>query len=283
MPWLRGTISYQAPARARSRSATSGTAWLRVRSGRVSAFAIAAASSSVEQRCRLGVGGECLRAPLDRRLARSRVARHQLAEQLTALARLKRDILAGVVLEQEFLAPCRELVGPGFDGEQVAAGLRRREPAVPAVVAVEPHRLAPPLGRRSAPPQQRGRDDVVAFAKNIGPYFDGFAGDALDRIAAAVDARIDVLDAKARPGRIGRGHVPRLSACVGAHVGGEQALMRTPDAPLRTCSLFDRFGLEAPERNHTYRLEEPRKMAKVPQGYRLLLQSAPQPKRAANE
>ena len=42
--WLRGTISYQAPARARARSATSGTTWLRVRSGRASICSIAAAT-----------------------------------------------------------------------------------------------------------------------------------------------------------------------------------------------------------------------------------------------
>ena len=37
---------------------------------------------------------------------------------------LERDILARVALEQQRLAPGPELVGPGFDREQVAAGLR---------------------------------------------------------------------------------------------------------------------------------------------------------------
>ena len=46
LPWLRGTISYQAPERARSRSATSGTTWLRVRSGRVSVCVMAVSSFS---------------------------------------------------------------------------------------------------------------------------------------------------------------------------------------------------------------------------------------------
>jgi hypothetical protein len=35
---------------------------------------------------------------------------------------------------------------------------------------------------------------IVPFAEQIGPYFNGFASNALERIAAAVDAGIDVLD-----------------------------------------------------------------------------------------
>ena len=42
-----------------------------------------------------------------------------------ALARLKRDILARLPLEQQSFAPGGELVGPGLDREQVAAGLGR--------------------------------------------------------------------------------------------------------------------------------------------------------------
>ena len=46
---------------------------------------------------------------------------------------------------------------------------------------------------------------VVAFAKNIGPDFNGFAGDALDRRSGRHRRRINVLDPKARAGRVGRG------------------------------------------------------------------------------
>ncbi len=217
LPWLRGTISYQAPARARSRSATSGTTWLRVRSGRVSVFAIAAARSSASSNAGSALAAKAFAAAIAVLRAAAACGISSLSSAM-ALARFRRHVLAGVLLELELLAPGGEAVGPGLDGEHVPAGLGRRELPVPAVVAVEPHRLTPPLGRALRPPQQRGRDHVVAFAKNIGPYVDDFAGDAFDRIAPAIDAGVDVLDAKARPGRVGRGHVPRLSARIGAHV-----------------------------------------------------------------
>ena len=44
--------------------------------------------------------------------------------------------MAGLALEQQAVAPGGELVGPGFDREQIAARLGRGEAAVPAVVAV---------------------------------------------------------------------------------------------------------------------------------------------------
>jgi len=51
-------------------------------------------------------------------------------------------------------------------------------------------------------PQQARRDLVMALTQQIGPDFERLTGDAFDRIAAAVDAREDILDQKARPGRI---------------------------------------------------------------------------------
>ncbi len=49
----------------------------------------------------------------------------------------------------------------------------------------------------------------MAFAKNIGPHLYGFAGNAFNRIAAAIDAGVDVLDAEAGAGRVSRGRLPR--------------------------------------------------------------------------
>ena len=49
-----------------------------------------------------------------------------------------------------------------------------------------------------------------ALAEQIRPYFDGLAGNALDRIAPAIDAGIDILDHKSRSGRIARSHLRKL-------------------------------------------------------------------------
>ena len=48
----------------------------------------------------------------------------------------------------------------------------------------------------------------MAFAENIGPDVDGFAGNAFDRKAAAIDTGVNLFDAKTRTRRIGRSNVP---------------------------------------------------------------------------
>ncbi len=62
-----------------------------------------------------------------------------------------------------------------------------------------------PVVRVLRSPQQRRGDDVVAIAKYIGPDLDGFAGNAFNRIAAAVDAGINIFDAETRARRISWG------------------------------------------------------------------------------
>ena len=47
----------------------------------------------------------------------------------------------------------------------------------------------------------------MAFSKYIRIDIDDFAGDAFNRIAAAVDAWKNIFNAKARTGWIGRGNV----------------------------------------------------------------------------
>ena len=112
-----------------------GSAMLRVRSPRGSLAATASASSSASRISTSGRGRTARRA---RSMIRLMLASRgiQLAEKFAAFLGLKRDILAGLALEQQCFAPGGELVGPGFDREQVAAGLGRGELAVPAVVAV---------------------------------------------------------------------------------------------------------------------------------------------------
>ena len=67
VPWLRGTISYQAPARARGRSAITGMAMLRVRSPRGSLAATASREFVGQQDLDIGGAVELPPGPLDDR------------------------------------------------------------------------------------------------------------------------------------------------------------------------------------------------------------------------
>ena len=80
--------------------------------------------------------------------------------------------------------------------EQVAAGLGRRECAdASGRCPCQRHRLAPPFGLGFLAPEQFRGEPVVAFAEHSAHTSIAFAGNAFDRIAAAVDAREDILDA----------------------------------------------------------------------------------------
>ena len=125
---------------------------------------------------------------------RGRSAGLRLGQQRRAFERIEGDVGAGLLLQLETVSPGREFVGPGLDGIVIAARLVRHEASAPAVVAVLRHRRAAPFAVVLAPPDQRGGDDIMAVAVDVGPHFDAFAGDPLDGIAAAVDQRIDVLD-----------------------------------------------------------------------------------------
>ena len=193
MPWLRGTISYQAPARARGRSTidrngdAAGQVAARVACSDRLGEVVRQQGFDIRDAVELPPGP--VDDPLD-----VRIANIQLAEKFTAFLGLNSENMARLAVEQHSFAPCRELVGPGFDRKKVAARLRRGELAMPAVVSGQEHRFAPPVGLGFLPPQQFCGQLIVPFAEQIGPYFNGFAGNALERIAAAVDAGIDVLD-----------------------------------------------------------------------------------------
>ncbi len=161
----------------------------------------------VEQGRRIAGFGEFVGGGLDHQ-ARLAFVGHQLHDELVALARRQIDVLAGFLLQQEFLAPGRVLIGPGLDGEQVPARLRRREPAMPTVVAEQRHRLPVPVIGLVLAPDQIGGEDIVAFAKNVRPNLNGFAGNAFDRVPAAVDTGIDVFNAKTWTRRIVRRQLP---------------------------------------------------------------------------
>ena len=118
----------------------------------------------------------------------------RLAEQAGALDGI--DLLVGACLLLEFksMTPGGELVSPGLDSVDIAAGRIRHERARPAVVAVHGHRLAPPLAVDLAAPDQGCGDHLVSVAVDIRPHFDGLADDPFDRKAAAIDRGEDVFD-----------------------------------------------------------------------------------------
>ena len=94
------------------------------------------------------------------------------------------------------MLPRPEAVDPGRDRVLVAADLLERERRAPAVVAERLHLdLVPlPVVRAGAAPAQHGANLVVAVGEGIGLDDHPVADDPLDREAAVVDARRDVLD-----------------------------------------------------------------------------------------
>ena len=166
VPWLRGTISYQAPERASGgRRRSNHGAACNVGAGLV--LRHGGGERLGEQK--LGIAAlveatACLRNDLLRLFSRP-----DGFEQGAALLRLQPHILAGIALEQEIAAPGRECVGPRLDCVAEAARLRRDEAAGPAVVFNEAHRRALPFELAIATPQQRGRDDLVTVAEDIRP------------------------------------------------------------------------------------------------------------------
>jgi hypothetical protein len=53
-----------------------------------------------------------------------------------------------------------------------------------------------------APPQERRRQDIMPFAKNIGPDVDAFASYSFNWMTTAIDGREDIFDEKTRASRI---------------------------------------------------------------------------------
>src|SRR5262249_36361949 len=146
----------------------------------------------------------CLPGPVEfgaRRLedrACALVARHDVGKQLATLLGLQIEFLPGFALEQEITPPGREAIGPRFDGENVAARRVGDETRGPAIVVVKAHRRAMPTSVAFPPPDERGRDDLVAVQENVGPHVHRLALDPLYGVATLLDARVDVLDQEAR-------------------------------------------------------------------------------------
>jgi hypothetical protein len=89
------------------------------------------------------------------------------------------------------------------------------------------------------PPQQFGGQLVVAFAEKIRPYIKGFAGNPLDRMTAAVDPRIDVLDQESRSGRVARRRLRMVRNGSSSMTGGGRRLHASVPYSLREKRPFD--------------------------------------------
>ena len=146
-----------------------------------------------QQRLRIAGSVEPAARRLDDR-ARALVPRRDVGEQFAALLGFQIELLPGFALEQEVAPPGGERIGPGFDRVNIADRLIGSETCGPAIVVVEAHGPSMPAFLAIAAPDERRRDDVMAIAKNIGPHLDRLTLNALHRITALLDARVDVLD-----------------------------------------------------------------------------------------
>jgi len=180
-PWLRGTHSYHAPARARGRSATSGN---KLRSRQVGAATGSRPwpPSTRRQQWR-GLAGlqknpsHCLKMIA----AAAWPPSWGLGEHARAFDRVEGEVDAGSLLEFESAAASREFIGPGLDRIDMASGARPARTIRPAVVAVMGPSLAAPFPLRFTAPDQDAATTYRALAIDIGPNLDAFANDPLDR------------------------------------------------------------------------------------------------------
>ena len=191
-PWLRGTISYQAPAGARP--VRHEGKQLRARQiGPRLALGHGGLQLIGQQRRRVTRLQEILALPQDHG-GRGLSAGLRLGQHARAFDGVEGEIGTGLLLQFEAVPPGGEFIGPGLDGIDIAAGSIGHERTAPAIVAVKGHRRAAPFAVVLTTPHQRGGDDVVAVAIDIRPHLDALADDTLHREAAAIDLRKDVFD-----------------------------------------------------------------------------------------
>src|SRR6185437_6038817 len=121
------------------------------------------------------------------------------AEERGALRQLAGEILLpGLDLAAQLVAPRRDPVRPGGDGERPAAGpVDRERPAEPVDAEGVEGQLPPALvaGRLDA---DRGAEGVVAVLEDRRGDVDAVPDRVLHRVATAVDLRLDGLQEDAR-------------------------------------------------------------------------------------
>src|SRR6516164_646816 len=118
------------------------------------------------------------------------------------LLELHRDIEPSLAFFAQILPPAREDVGPGFNGIDIAADLRRREACGPPVVVAREHARTPPFLVALMAPKQVCREHRVALAEDVGPDIDWLVHDPLHRKAAAINEWIDVFNENSPPGAV---------------------------------------------------------------------------------
>ena len=187
VPWLRGTISYQAPARAGA--IDHEREQLRSRQvGPLLARGHARPSAHRSAAARLRRSAVIL-ALLEDHGGCGLLRRPALWSAARALERIEADVGAGLLLELEPVPPGCEFVGPGFDGIHIAAGLGRARTSRPSGRCRAGSSARAAIRGRARAPDQCGGNDIMAVAVDVSPDLDALADDALHRVAPAVDQR----------------------------------------------------------------------------------------------
>ena len=139
-------------------------------------------------------------------------------QQRSALLELALEVgLPGLDLPAQLVAPRLEPVDPGLDRElppPAAVHVKGAGPAVGLFLDLPHLDLVPLRGARRAV-ADRGAEQLVAVAEDRCPDLDLVADGALDRVAAAVELRPDVLDLDAGWLRLGNGHRVRSAFSAG--------------------------------------------------------------------
>ena len=115
-------------------------------------------------------------------------------QMLARIGDLGGDVDAGAMLDLQRMAKGRVFVAPRLDREQMPADALGRQGAAPAIVADRYQRCALPLLLVRRPPQQLGRQLVVAVGEDVGFDRDRPTDDALGRKRPAAHLRCHALD-----------------------------------------------------------------------------------------
>src|SRR5205085_5606715 len=107
---------------------------------------------------------------------------------------------ASFELRGKFVLPAGKSVNPSFHRIFVNRIFIKSAGPAPAIVIDESHRRLVPASFAHHSPFQRRRDNVVPFFENIGFDHQIFAGHPLDRVATAIDQRLEIFNDRARKG-----------------------------------------------------------------------------------
>ncbi len=137
--------------------------------------------------------------PNSRGIARPRLLQRAL-DNRAPFDHFKLDILARLELLFDLVTPALEKIGPCVDRVSPASDRIERKTADPAIVVIKDEGRLAPI-RILVAMLYDGAQFVVPVAEDVGPDLEPVADNPLDRIAAAVDFRIHLLnlDPRFRP------------------------------------------------------------------------------------